>query len=56
LFAEDQRLALDSGFNDFLAKPVIEEELFEILGKHLELTWIYAGSEVFSDMGKEPDQ
>ena len=55
VFAEDQRLALDSGFNDFLAKPVIEEELFEILGKHLELTWIYAGSEVFSDMGKEPD-
>ena len=51
VFAEDQRLALDSGFDDFLAKPVIEEELFEILGRHLELTWIYAGSEVFSDMG-----
>jgi CheY-like chemotaxis protein/anti-sigma regulatory factor (Ser/Thr protein kinase) len=47
VFAEDQRLALDSGFNDFLAKPVIEDELFEILGKHLELTWIYAESEVF---------
>ena len=44
VFAEDQRLALDSGFNDFLAKPVMEEELFGILGKHLELTWIYAGS------------
>jgi signal transduction histidine kinase/ActR/RegA family two-component response regulator len=45
VFAEDQRLALDSGFNDFLAKPVMEEELFEILGKHLEITWIYAGSD-----------
>ncbi|HTD17169.1 MAG TPA: ATP-binding protein [Chthoniobacterales bacterium] len=44
VFAEDQRLALDSGFNDFLAKPVMEEELFAILEKHLELTWIYAGS------------
>jgi CheY-like chemotaxis protein len=49
VFAEDQRLALDSGFNDFLAKPVIEEELFEILGKHLELTWMYAGSEAFKE-------
>jgi CheY-like chemotaxis protein len=49
VFAEDQRLALDSGFNDFLAKPVIEEELFEILEKHLELTWIYAGSEAFKE-------
>jgi CheY-like chemotaxis protein len=49
VFAEDQRLALDSGFNDSLAKPVIEEELFEILGKHLELTWIYAGSEAFKE-------
>jgi CheY-like chemotaxis protein len=44
VFAEDQRLALDSGFNDFLPKPVMEEELFAILGKHLGLTWIYAGS------------
>jgi signal transduction histidine kinase/CheY-like chemotaxis protein len=41
VFAEDQRLALASGFNDFLPKPVIEEELFEILGRHLELKWIY---------------
>jgi signal transduction histidine kinase/ActR/RegA family two-component response regulator len=49
VFAEDQREALDSGFNDFLAKPVIEDELFQILGKHLELTWIYADSEVFKE-------
>jgi CheY-like chemotaxis protein len=42
-------MALDSGFNDFLAKPVIEDELFQILGKHLELTWIYADSEVFKE-------
>ena len=25
----------------------MEEELFAILGKHLELTWIYAGSKEF---------
>ena len=30
VFADDQRLALASGFNDFLPKPVMEEELFEI--------------------------
>jgi signal transduction histidine kinase/CheY-like chemotaxis protein len=42
VFADDQRLALDSGFNDFLPKPVMEEELFEILGRHLCLNWIYA--------------
>ncbi|MBV9875455.1 MAG: response regulator [Verrucomicrobia bacterium] len=42
VFADDQRLALDSGFTDFLPKPVMEEELFETLGHHLKLNWIYA--------------
>ncbi|HEY4815430.1 MAG TPA: hypothetical protein VIH58_12165, partial [Chthoniobacterales bacterium] len=40
VFADDQRLALESGSNDFLPKPVMEEELFEILGRHLKLQWI----------------
>jgi CheY-like chemotaxis protein len=40
VFADDQRLALDCGANDFLPKPVMEEELFEILGRHLKLQWI----------------
>jgi signal transduction histidine kinase/CheY-like chemotaxis protein len=42
VFADDQRLALDSGFSDFLPKPVMEEQLFEVLGSHLKLDWIYA--------------
>jgi CheY-like chemotaxis protein len=42
VFADDQRLALASGFNDFLSKPVMEEELFEILGRHLRVKWVYA--------------
>jgi signal transduction histidine kinase/CheY-like chemotaxis protein len=42
VFADDQRLALASGFSDFLPKPVMEEELFEILQRHLALKWIYA--------------
>jgi signal transduction histidine kinase/CheY-like chemotaxis protein len=41
VFADDQRLALDSGFSDFLAKPVMEEELFGVLGRHLQLRWTY---------------
>jgi CheY-like chemotaxis protein len=41
VFADDQRLALASGFTDFLPKPVMEEELFEILQRHLRLKWIY---------------
>ena len=49
VFAEDQRLALDAGFNDFLAKPVMEEELFAILEKHLELTWIYVDAKEFQE-------
>jgi CheY-like chemotaxis protein len=40
VFADDQRLALESGSNDFLPKPVMEEELFEILGRYLKLEWI----------------
>jgi signal transduction histidine kinase/ActR/RegA family two-component response regulator len=41
VFADDQRLARASGFTDFLPKPVVEEELFQILGRRLQLKWIY---------------
>ncbi len=41
VFADDQRRALDSGANDFLPKPVMEEELLQILGRQLKLKWIY---------------
>ena len=40
VLADDRRLALDAGANDFLPKPVMEEELFGILGRHLQLKWI----------------
>jgi CheY-like chemotaxis protein len=42
VFADDQRLAFDSGFSDFLPKPVVEKELFEIVGRHLSLKWVDA--------------
>jgi CheY-like chemotaxis protein len=41
VFADDQRLAREAGFTDFLPKPILEEELFQILGTHLHLNWIY---------------
>jgi signal transduction histidine kinase/CheY-like chemotaxis protein len=45
VFADDQRLAFDAGFTDFLPKPVMEEELFGVLEKHLKLKWIYVPAE-----------
>jgi signal transduction histidine kinase/CheY-like chemotaxis protein len=42
VFADDQRLARASGFTDFLPKPILEEELFQTLGTHLRLKWIYS--------------
>jgi signal transduction histidine kinase/CheY-like chemotaxis protein/streptogramin lyase len=38
----DQQLARESGFSDFLPKPILEEELFQVLGIHLQLKWIYS--------------
>ncbi|MBV9878269.1 MAG: response regulator [Verrucomicrobia bacterium] len=45
VFADDQRLAFDAGFTDFVPKPVMEEELFGVLEKHLKLKWIYVPGE-----------
>jgi CheY-like chemotaxis protein len=41
-FADDQRLAFASGFDDSYPKPVMEEELFEILRRRLQVKWVYA--------------
>lgn len=37
----DQRLALETGGNDFLAKPVEAPVLFQLLAHHLSLEWVY---------------
>ncbi|WP_347275990.1 ATP-binding protein [Leptolyngbya sp. FACHB-321] len=37
----DQQQSLDAGGNDFLTKPVEADDLFQMLRKHLQLTWIY---------------
>lgn len=38
----DQQMALDSGSDDFLAKPVEVNCLMQLLAEHLNLEWIYA--------------
>lgn len=37
----DQQQSLDAGGNDFLTKPVEADELFQKLGKYLQLAWVY---------------
>jgi signal transduction histidine kinase/FixJ family two-component response regulator len=37
----DQQHSLDAGGDDFLEKPVQVDQLFKLLRKHLNLTWIY---------------
>ena len=37
----DQRMALETGGNDFLTKPVDADTLFQLLAVHLNLKWVY---------------
>ncbi|MBW4693304.1 MAG: MASE1 domain-containing protein [Lyngbya sp. HA4199-MV5] len=37
----DQKQSLDAGGDDFLSKPMQADGLFQMLRKHLQLTWIY---------------
>lgn len=43
-FNVDRQTFLAGGCADFLAKPYREEQLLGLLGHHLGLTWIHAGS------------
>ena len=44
VFETDQYQSLDAGANAFLPKPVQVSELFELLQKQLDLSWVYAES------------
>ena len=37
----DQQMSIEAGGDDFLAKPVSTGDLFNLLAKHLQLTWSY---------------
>ena len=44
VFESDQYKSLEAGANAFLPKPVQAENLLEMLGKYLDLQWIYQES------------
>lgn len=41
----DQQQSLDAGGDDFLVKPVQANDLFQMLRKYLQLTWIYQSTD-----------
>jgi len=42
----DQQMSLKAGGDDFLAKPVKAEELFNLVAKHLQITWKYEANQL----------
>ncbi|WP_190315908.1 hybrid sensor histidine kinase/response regulator [Pseudanabaena sp. UWO310] len=42
----DRQISIEAGGDDFLAKPVHAEELFDLLAKHLPIKWLYEASEL----------
>jgi signal transduction histidine kinase/FixJ family two-component response regulator len=42
VFERDRQRSLDAGGTDFLPKPVRAEELYDMVAKHLDLTWVEA--------------
>ena len=45
MYAEDKAEAIRHGFDEFLPKPVREDDLVELLGRRLELKWVYEQDE-----------
>jgi PAS domain S-box-containing protein len=43
----DEELSLRAGADDFLPKPIRHERLFDLLAKHLNLTWNYEAALAF---------
>lgn len=41
----DRQMSLEAGGDDFLAKPVQAQELFDLIAQHLQLSWIYEETE-----------
>lgn len=44
-FEEDRQAVLNAGCQDFVGKPFQRKELLEVIGKHLEVQYIYATDE-----------
>ena len=41
VYERDRRAAESAGFDGFLPKPVKEQELFGILGRYLQISWVF---------------
>jgi signal transduction histidine kinase/DNA-binding NarL/FixJ family response regulator len=56
VFEFDQQQSLKVGCNDFLPKPIREEDLLQKLQEHLQLKWIYENESEIGESLKEKDQ
>jgi signal transduction histidine kinase/DNA-binding NarL/FixJ family response regulator len=45
VYEDDRHNASQSGFDDFVPKPIRENELFDVLAKHLNLQWVRKASD-----------
>jgi PAS domain S-box-containing protein len=53
-FEEDRKRVLDSGADDFLCKPIREPELWEKIGRFLNVEFVYAEEAFSPDKSLEP--
>ncbi|MBE9226065.1 AAA family ATPase [Phormidium sp. LEGE 05292] len=56
VFEFDQQQSIKVGCNDFLPKPIREEDLLEKLQQHLKLEWIYENESEIGEPLKEKDK
>jgi signal transduction histidine kinase/CheY-like chemotaxis protein len=52
VYEDDRQRARSAGFDDFLAKPIDEEELFNVLGRYLGLRWIRSTNQTASNANR----
>ncbi len=52
-FEEERAAVLSVGCDDFVRKPFPEEEIFEKMAKHLGVSYLYEGQQVFSATGAD---
>ena len=51
-FAFNRQESLEAGCNDFLTKPVQAEDLFAMVGRYLNIQWVYEPTPRGSDQGQ----
>jgi CheY-like chemotaxis protein len=57
VFKDQRNEVLEAGCDDFVRKPLNEDEIFEMMAKHLSVQYVYgAGSRVAGSALQIPDQ